>query len=99
MQQYGWGHKRYGITGFKCKIQLSGFLTAGPAFNFNVWQPFSKTNKNCIFLQTAEHFASPGGATGFNISAGNSPGTQFDSQRNQNYHRQDQVRDLLIVTG
>ena len=63
----------------------------------NYFQKLTKTAS--FFLQTAEHFASPGGAAGFNISAGNSPGTQFDSQRNQNYHRQDQVRDLLIVTG
>ena len=41
--------------------------------------------------QTAEYSAAPRGTSGFDIPPGNPSRAQSDPERNQNYHRQDQV--------
>ena len=80
-----------------CDIEKMGFVKSPDTQNWPFLIPTTVSSQSNIFFQTAEHAPSSRGATWFDIPAGDSPRALTHSQRDQNYHGQDQVQDQLMM--
>ena len=78
-----------------CDIEKMGFVKSPDTQNWIFLIPTTVSSQSNIFFQTAEHAPSSRGATWFDFPTGDSPRALTHSQRDQNYHGQDQVQDQL----